>query len=277
MTAPTPPGTPGAKKLKRPRRPAAHFLDLERIDHLSRAAWALGSEDHTAYQNALRWEFATFTSLRGAELEDLTFNDIHHDGTVTVRMGKGSKPRVAAFINGLDRSPTLARVRDWGLGKRKTDPVFTTSHRAWHHWVVHRLGPASGLQREIGCLNGSEKVTRYLIHPHLARANFVLIARRLPRTLGLEPMPWESICDLGGWESVDTIRRHYFYVDLDETLLNIRRAFPLGTFASAPAPDLAFKARWNRPATDKARGKSDPLAHLDGLGSFFRGPVGEEG
>lgn len=188
-------------------------------------------------------------------------SDLMNDGTVNVRMltaedspwGRGlkyAKPRVTVFLNGMHESPTLAVLRDYiasrGLGPE--DYIWPSGPYAWWHWVVHRLGPYSGLQRPLPKLNGldaDEGVPRYLIHPHAARACFVMIARRYPRTIGRKPTPWDAICMLGGWDSVETIRRNYYYADLDETLELVREA--MGAATTFPTLNRDVVLRMPRP------------------------------
>ncbi|HWG92531.1 MAG TPA: hypothetical protein VNZ52_16920, partial [Candidatus Thermoplasmatota archaeon] len=103
-TEPDPVPSPvNPRGVKRARRPAAHFLDLDQIDHLLETAWGLAREDRTQYANALRTEVAIFTGLRTGELHNLCPEDIREDGTLAVRMApnlKMGKPRVTGFVNG---------------------------------------------------------------------------------------------------------------------------------------------------------------------------------
>jgi integrase len=224
------------------KRPAGDYLAESEIARLREAAWRLAEDDRTAYSNALRVDVALFTGLRIRELHALRVSDVRDDGTLNVRDGKGAKPRVAAFVDGLDESPTLALVRDYAR-RRHLHPdslLWRSSGKAFYHWVVRRLGPAAGVQRRVFCLRGPRRPRGWLVHPHALRAAFVLICRRLPRSHGRDPVSWETICALGGWESVDTIRRHYYYADLPELLADVRAALP-------PAPRIprpAWPSRW---------------------------------
>lgn len=255
-----------AEKRRIARRPASHHLGLGEITHVIDTAWRLAKQagDHRTYANALRVEVAVMTMLRLNELHNARPSDFRPDGTINVRMlhaedsptGRGlkfAKPRVAAFINGLDASPTLhvlqryihgdhrPKGRPVGRGSRGLPPdpeakIWPSTPKAWWHWVVHTLGPATGLQRRLSKLNGDDAhqgVPRYLIHPHAFRAAGVLVCRRWPRSHGQEPVPWETICELGGWDSVDTIRQSYYYADLDENLTALRKSMPAHL---APAP-----------------------------------------
>lgn len=232
-------------------RPAAHFLDLAQIDHILESAWNLATHDRQTYGNALRVEVAVMTGLRLAELHNLRPVDLRDNGTVQVRMGKGRKPRQTAFLNGGARSPTLAVLRRFiegenrpgGVPVRPEGFIWTSQPPAWHHWVVHRLGPASGLQRRIACLNGSTAAPRYLIHPHLFRSCFVILARRYPRTIGREPVSWPTICDWLGHTSVDTTRAHYWYSEEDENLAELARAIPAELAPEARRAPVRFSPR----------------------------------
>lgn len=227
---------------RRLKRPPADFLDLEQIQHVLAVAWDLAKRDRTSYRNALRVETAIFTGLRGAELQNLRVGDLKNDGTFTVRCGKGMKPRVGAFINGLEESPTRKKLLEFAKARYARDPsthrpvnggpldieesFFPTSHGAWHHWVCRVLAPAAGLKRRIQTLSpGRRFAPRYFLRPHAFRAAFVLLCRRLPRKYGLPPVPWESVCVLGGWDNLQTVLRYYYYVDMDEALSNVRKSF----------------------------------------------------
>lgn len=238
--------------LKRLRRPAANYLDLDQIEHLLETAWNLvdrDATDRTAFANALRVELATFTGMRTAEIHALTPRDILEDGSIHVRRGKGSKPRITYCLNGAEQSPTLAVLRQYidDEAERFCRPIapggriWRSNPPAWHHWVTYRLGPASGLQRRVPAANGNPRRPRWLIHPHALRSAFVVFCRRWPRRVGLDPVNWETICDLGGWESTETIRRHYWFADLDDVRAELLKSIPVALAPRAPRPDLSWK------------------------------------
>jgi integrase len=213
--------------LRRARRPEPHFLTLPEIEALINACHRIAHASKRDRANALRVELAIFTGLRPSEIHNLRRDDLRSDGTIAVRMGphlKRQKPRIAAFVNGLAASPTLAAITEspW--------PQWPSEYYAWQHWVVHRLGPYSGLQREIGCTNGNQTIRRYLIHPHVFRAAWVCWCRRWPRANGRPPISWETIAQLAGWDN-PTTHTFYYWADLDETLEEIRNA--LGTTSTA--------------------------------------------
>jgi integrase len=209
----------------RARRPDWHYLSLEEVETVVDTAWRLARARPILTGHALRAELAIYAGLRSGELHALARDDVRDDGTILVRMRPGlkrQKPRVAALVNGLDESPTLARFRAYARD-RTGKPLWRSEYPAWAAWVCHALGPATGLQARIVPLCG-EGAIRYRIHPHAFRAAFVTVCRRLPRRFGRAPLDWAAICELGGWESVDTVRRYYYAVDLPETLGAVRAA-----------------------------------------------------
>lgn len=274
------------------RRPAAHFLDLDQIKHVSDTAWDLAVTDRRAWGNALRVQAQIATGLRVAELHNLRPNDLHANGTVTVRRGKGCKPRKTVFLDGGAQSETLALVRRYIAGEgrargnnkttpnpcRPEEPIFQTSPRAYSHFVRNRLGPASGLQRRVEVLvpgEGKRPVKRYLVHTHLFRACFVILARRLPRrhedatchacawtatfpagcsptacprctapvvAARKKPIAWETIAFWLGHDSADMTRKRYWYADEDEMLSELAVSIPAGAM---PRPAAAFTP-WGR-------------------------------
>lgn len=256
---------------RRARRPAAHHLDLDATLHTISTSWALAARarDGRTFANALRWETKVMTGLRIGELHNLRASDIRPDGTVNVRMLrpedspwrrglKLAKPRVTAFVNGQEESPTLRALLDY-IAKRRLgaeDRIWPSGPYAWWHWVVHRLGPATGLQRKLSKLDGNdahEGAPRYLIHPHAARACFVLICRRWPRRLGLDPVAWDAICALGGWDNAEAIRKSYYYADLDEVLDQVRASMPAQRLPPVARPNIQFRSpRRPRPSEELA-------------------------
>lgn len=248
---------------QRIKRPAAHFVDLDQIGHLSDTAWDLSSIDRRAYGNALRVQVQITTGLRIEELHNLRPIDLRPDGTVSVRMGKGSKPRTTVFLDGRHESQTLALLRAYIDGENRCGAVpvrpqgiiWTSGEAAYSHWVTHRLGPASGLQRRIPCLNAphpdfigpvKKQPPRYLIHSHLFRACFVILARRLPRRLSRNPVQWETIAHWLGHDSSDTTRGHYWYADEDENLEELAAAIPASLAPRLRIPEPRYDPRGGR-------------------------------
>lgn len=240
------------------RRPAAHFLDLDQIAHLTETAWdladtaaRLGLHTRPTYANALKVQTQIATGLRVAELHNLHPTDLHDNGTLTVRRGKGWKPRKSVFLDGGAASPTLALLRDFIAGNgrprgnnkttanpcRPEERIFTSGVHAYSHWIVHRLGPASGLQRRIDVLvpGSNAPPPRYLIRTHLFRACFVILGRRLPRRHNREPIAWETLAYWLGHESPDMTKTRYWYADEDEMLDELATAIPNGAMASPRA------------------------------------------
>lgn len=215
---------------RRARRPNWHYFDLAEVERLLDIAEALGRTHKRGAANALRVRVAVYTGLRAGELHALEPDDVRPDGTVLVRMQphlKRQKPRVAAFVDGLAESPTLAAIRERIDALPPGAPLWPSGYAAWLHWVDHRLGFATGLQRRIVPLNGNRAQVRYRVHPHALRAAFVTVCRQWPRRHGRKAIAWETIAELGGWDSVDTLRRYYYGTDLDNALDEIREAIPV--------------------------------------------------
>jgi integrase len=212
--------------MLRARRPEADFLTLDEIERVRAAARALAAAHARGPANALRVDLAIGAGLRLGELHALAADDVRPDGSIVVRMRPGlkcQKPRVSRILFA-DRGEVVERVRALAR-EREGRSLWPSEPAAWGHWVVHRLGPASGLQRQTRPLNGGV-APRYRIHPHAFRACFVTIARQAPRRLARAPLSWQSIADLGGWDSADFARRYYYLADWDAICAEIDDAIP---------------------------------------------------
>lgn len=209
----------------RARRPNPDFLNIEEVEDVEVRAYEISAIEvrhHLrAYANALRVEFDTNTGLRIEELHNLRPVDLRNDGFIEVRMNenlKRHKPRLAAFVNGMGSSPTLARVREFiawrGIGPE--DAIWPSQSSAWWAWVRHRLGPHFPGQRRLTPRTLGATRLRWRLHPHALRAGWVMKCRRLPKRYGRKPMTWETIRVLGGWETEDILKRDYWWVDYDE-------------------------------------------------------------